>query len=1062
MKRTGLLGLLLAMALALTAGAADLSWESDLSEAMRQARQTGKPILVRGDMAWCEWCRRFDQTLSDESVLPRLEKYIRVKLALDNASQAVADLGLRAAPAVALLAPGGARLALTEGYLPPAEFLAWLDAAEKKAATGLGLRRLTEPELARLLADPDAVLREAVAQELLSRTAEKIPKETAAILVEAFAEGALAQRLGALEVLRAWGAPAADADPWQPETLAPVLAALREWAKTPGAPAHAAPTAGQIEVDWAAWLSAPDGPNARAAFERLARCGAALLPRVREAMPPTWTPRRERLTALLYRLLMSAAVAQDAPEAAFQMAARDAAVRAQALDAVAKAARARAAGADMQAFFLEAFSDPDSKVREAALRGLRETGTALARANVLKLLNDPSPNIRAGVLNDLARSPLPALAADLAVYAAREQDEDLVVHAVRALRAVRSRPAAFRAIIAMVDHASWRVRAEAVDSLGDTSVSERRLDNLPDDQRDAMIAGLRKALADPDAFVASRAIEVVAGEYNMDMAACLPQLLGTMERHPDLILPAISAIGRNDALRKAAAAPMRRLCGHTNPEVRAAAIHTLVTATNLPARDEILGGLADDDTRVRRAAARAVHEWLSSVQYEMPAPSSGNQRNRLRTALALIPGAVRQEFLAGMRPMLHAKDVEERFAALLTTAVLGDTELALPGIEEVVAAEPRFVGETAGILPFLAWSEREELFEQLSMQPLDADDWSSLFHALFADAPADAESRLWAVFDGDARVLGAPSNVLSAILDFYEISGGLWSDYGQPPPAAVIARVETAARRLLAGAAPGRRAMGLILLARVKRKEGFAEARKLAEDADSALPAELRRAAIEMLLADRSKEAEAHIATHVGNADPLIRRAAFAGVLARYTETNMSPAMHVGDQAVWVQFLSSSPGVAPWTRAEPAANAAWEPPALPAALTADLVRPFFGDDDPQTRAGASYLLALMGDDIGLVNLLDTWRANREEEQGALRLARAISALGDDRNVRYLREMYESMAEQDRDRRAGALYQSIRRMKGPEAVELRTRMRKEVGSKLFQPAPDASGRYFNFR
>ena len=149
------------------------------------------------------------------------------------------------------------------------------------------------------------------------------------------------------------------------------------------------PSPAEIEQDLQTWIGGEDNAKTRAAYERLARGGAELLPKVREMIPPTWDTRRERLTALRYRLLMSAALAAALPQAPFQMAARDADLRAQALDAVAREVRIEGGGPDLQGFFVEAFNDPDSKVREAALRGLRETGAGFAKEQVLRLLADP-------------------------------------------------------------------------------------------------------------------------------------------------------------------------------------------------------------------------------------------------------------------------------------------------------------------------------------------------------------------------------------------------------------------------------------------------------------------------------------------------------------------------------------------------------------------------------------------------------------------------------------------------------------------------------------------------
>ena len=52
------------------------------------------------------------------------------------------------------------------------------------------------------------------------------------------------------------------------------------------------------------------------------------------------------------------------------------------------------------------------------------------------------------------------------------------------------------------------------------------------------------------------------------------------------------------------------------------------------------------------------------------------------------------------------------------------------------------------------------------------------------------------------------------------------------------------------------------------------------------------------------------------------------------------------------------------------------------------------------------------------------------------LARAIAALGDDHNTKYLKEMYESLSEDEKHSIGVQLYWTIRRIQGSEAEGLR--------------------------
>ena len=123
--------------------------------------------------------------------------------------------------------------------------------------------------------------------------------------------------------------------------------------------------------------------------------------------------------------------------------------------------------------------------------------------------------------------------------------------------------------------------------------------------------------------------------------------------------------------------------------------------------------------------------------------------------------------------------------------------------------------------------------------------------------------------------------------------------------------------------------------------------------------------------------------------------------------------------------------------------AVWQPPALPAALTPELLHRLAKAQDPQLALGADYLLTLKGDASGLPSLVDAWRQSPDDYELREALPKAVAALGDDANVKYVREVYASFSADERQYRASDS-SSIRRMDGPEAQALRKQMRQEVG------------------
>jgi HEAT repeat protein len=1017
------------------------TWLTDHAEAARQSRLRNKPLLALAVMKNCPYCRALDQTLASAAVAARLEKFILYRFDIEADLDAASDLQVTAAPTLTLLMPNGIRVAQLEGATPAADLLAWLDEAEKKmSALGPDMQRKKPKDLAALLGAQDPLVREAATQ-LLQAQAESGSRAAVVAVAEAFAKGNLATRLGALELLRLWGAPLKDADPWKPETLPPTLDPLREWSeKADVAKSTVKPSPAEIEQDLQTWTGGEDNAKTRAAYERLARAGADLLPKVREMIPPTWDTRRERLTALRYRLLMSAALAAALPQAPFQMAARDADLRAQAVDAVAREGRIEGGGPELQGFFLEAFNDPDSKVREAALRGLRETGAGIAKAEVLRLLADPSPNVRAGILNDLARAPLPDLAKNLADYSAQESDEDLVVHAVRALREIRNKSVALGALVSLARHKSWRVRAEAVEALGPVSTSRRGSATIDSEGKKQVASALTTALGDEDAFVVGKAIEVVRESNDMDFSGALDALIAVTGKHPELALPALQAIAQNESLKRKAVEPLKKLCTNPSAEVRASALHVLAVSTRAPIAEEVLAGLADGDASVRSAAADSIRECLEYA-------SRQSESEKPKSAASLVPEDTRKDFVAVLRKMISAEDAKERFAALQSLAVLGDTEIAFPGIVEMVAKDPALGAQAARLVPLLDWEKRKAVFDLLRQQPLPDEAWGGLFSGVFADAPESAEETLWEIFSNDPHVIVCPDSVLQGIVRFYGLQSGLWYADSRTESAQALTRLGTRAKAQLAAPHVRRRIMGLILLCRARRADGLAEAKAIVGKpaSDAADQIELRRAAGELLLYGSGAESEALAVDALGSTDAEWRKSGMQFLASKHSLSHATPAVHVGDKSVWVQFLAPQNYVSSYK--DSSRRTAWTPPKLPEKLTPALLRPFLEGDDPELRAGASYLLALLGDGAGLGNLIEAWRSAAEDEECRLMLARAIAAIGDDHNTKYVKEMYEGLSGEEKTSAGAQLYWTIRRIQGPEADRLRRAMRKDLGTNL---------------
>ncbi len=361
-------------------------------------------------------------------------------------------------------------MAAQDGFLSAEDLVSWLKKQYEAAAAEADEVLLTNDEpdaaavvrLLRQFQQRNPAIREAAIRRLAP-----YPQKARLEVVRTFVEGNLARRLAALELLQQWRAPIAELDPWQPQSLTKErIAALSLWAEKyqpPAAPevkklTEQALAEARRDIDR---MLKANPADAEAIRHRLAAWGAALLPEVTARLKETAADeQRQRLWALRYRLVAADSLALRWPGGLERLAAADPRHRQQAADEL-----ARLASAADQPLLVELFSDNDPLVREFSLRALQNIGGKETTAALVKLLSDPEPNVRAAVLKQLEEKPDATIIPKLADYLKTEKDADLLVHAIRFLKAAGGDSAA-RALIPMLHHESWQVRAEACEALG--------------------------------------------------------------------------------------------------------------------------------------------------------------------------------------------------------------------------------------------------------------------------------------------------------------------------------------------------------------------------------------------------------------------------------------------------------------------------------------------------------------------------------------------------------------------------------------------------------------------
>lgn len=1046
-----------------------LGWPEGLNEARRRAQAENKPLLVRCGAAWCSWCARLAETMTTDKVQSELRRFTVVYVDVDQHPDEARALLVGPIPALRVLDRSGKVVASQDGFLEEEALVDWLAksfevaSVERPAALAKSgpLTSQAVKELIESLASSAAVEREASIRRLMRE-----PKTAAAPLVEAFlaneGQGVLARRLAALEILIEWGAPVASLDPWKPQTIgAEAGDRLTAWARDAVAnleEQHAQLTPAQLAAAdrEIARLVVADDTEAEAIVERLARFGAGLVPKVTAQVKDAATDQaRQRLVALRLRLVASDELVLSWPGGLARLADPDPQVRHEAAEQLAQ----RATSAD-EALLLYLFSDLDPLVREISLRALQRVSLDAGSGALAKLLDDPEPNVRAAVLKQLAEQPSRGIAAEIAQYAKREQDPDLVVHAVRVLKAARSTSG----LMDLLDHDSWQVRAEAAEALGSLAQG-----NYGGEEAADIYVALIGLLDDSDGFVVSRA---VLGLEKVDLPSAVAPLAAAALKHPELASDVVKVLTHTPQMSIAAEPRLREFAVHEDPQVRAGAIAALAAADVEDVEKIVAGGLADADSSVRQATAEALLARFEK-QFENPQfagfaadePDAPAAVNPLEAAIRGLFGALAAkpkpndkkkgeakapgkqtsdekspvdawllefyqgkhrpkwtaQMVAPLEKMLAAEAPRERLAARLALVPLGQAEPGTAEIGALVDSDPVLVGQASRALPWLLWPARVELLQQLvehASGRRDAHQLVEVIQNLVKNRDHRAAQPLWQLLertDIDAAAVSAIEFGLSAL---YQGTGQV--SFGDSTLSKPI--VEEITRYAETGT-PWQKDVALALLLQNSAGDPESLARKILDDpqTDDAF----RVDAFQLLMhsmPEKSAKEEAVAALKSGDRRTLKVALAY---LARGTEgvQQLRDAVYVYSTRFSVSF-SGQPS----------------PIEAPPGLTEEMVRPLVDDDDPEVAACAGYLLATLGHADGLDALVRQWRKTSGRNSWTAPLYRAIAALDDESRVPILAEIYRQLSEWEmRD-----FYWTIRTMHGRAVLKLRKQIRDEVG------------------
>ena len=98
------------------------------------------------------------------------------------------------------------------------------------------------------------------------------------------------------------------------------------------------------------------------------------------------------------------------------------------------------------------------------------------------------------------------------------------------------------------------------------------------------------------------------------MAAAVEPLIKVAEKHPELATNVLTMLAGKSNMWQKAIPHLRKFCKHEKPQVRAAAIAALCTATSSDADNELFAALGDKERDVRFAAASALFPMMERLR----------------------------------------------------------------------------------------------------------------------------------------------------------------------------------------------------------------------------------------------------------------------------------------------------------------------------------------------------------------------------------------------------------------------------------------------------------------
>lgn len=99
--------------------AGKIAWNSNLSEALAESKQTGQPLLLFVMVDNCPYCLKMKRTsFLDDQVTKQIgQSYVATQVNADNYRQYIRDLGVQLFPSTVIISPDNKIIDRINGYL---------------------------------------------------------------------------------------------------------------------------------------------------------------------------------------------------------------------------------------------------------------------------------------------------------------------------------------------------------------------------------------------------------------------------------------------------------------------------------------------------------------------------------------------------------------------------------------------------------------------------------------------------------------------------------------------------------------------------------------------------------------------------------------------------------------------------------------------------------------------------------------------------------------------------------------------------------------------------------